>query len=547
MHVSRPTFVFLLIVSFFHSYTCFTQNKVTLDVNNISLTQWEVATIGFNTDNYSDRFVIAPSGSGLSPMYAAFFWFRGIDIYHENRVFAGYYFNDKLPFTGPIHHPVLHMEDEASFYATYNRSWLVTRAEIDAFKSNRGNAGYIIPEAILSWPGNGDTTIGVAERLAPYADANGDGRYEPLDGDYPIIRGDAAIYQMMNLNAETGDRYYKKMGLEIHTMIYAYADGPASLLGNTIFVHNTIINREGFDYLEFQPGLYIDFDLGHYNDDQTGCDSILNLSYVYNGDDYDGPDSLAYGNMIPSFGIQQLSHPMYACGFNSIDAYLFNGYWYEFQYFMQGFWPLHPANYYDTPFTYGGSGYNGVTPTKYLLSSPPDDPEGWSMETEGYPPSDRNSMSSSSIVPLANGDTLCTEFAMLFAPATIPNDRFHSVNKLFQYAAQLQAMYPALHNGEDCITYQKEPWQANAADGITFLPYPNPSENTIWLNTGPFHHTNLILELRDMTGKLVARSMFSDILENQVIAYNLPELSAGQYLLTGKVNGYYFSHLVQVK
>ena len=156
-------------------------------------------------------------------------------------------------------------------------------------------------------------------------------------------------------------------------------------------------------------------------------------------------------------------------------------------------------------------------------------------------------MSSSSIVPLANGDTLCTEFAMLFAPATIPNDRFHSVNKLFLQAAQLQTLYPAMNPGEDCITYREEPWQPYIADGITFLPYPNPAGNEVWLNTGPFHDTELILELRNMTGQLVARNEYLGIQENQVISYSLPELSTGQYLLTVLVNGYSFSRLLQIQ
>ena len=50
-----------------------------------------------------------------------------------------------------------------------------------------------------------------------------------------------------------------------------------------------------------------------------------------------------------------------------------------------------------------------------------------------------------------------------------------------------------------------------------------------------------------MTGQLVARNEYLGIQENQVISYSLPELSTGQYLLTGLVNGYSFSRLLQIQ
>ncbi|HQU76868.1 MAG TPA: hypothetical protein P5512_09570 [Chitinophagales bacterium] len=521
------------------------QNSVTLDINNISLTQVYPGSIGYSYVSYPSLF-IAPTGSGRSPMIGAFYWFRGIDIYDQNRVYAANYWNISDQFVGPSHNQFLDPESEAAFYSLYNKNWYIHRATIDSFIERRGEPDYVIPEPILNWPGNGNPELGTAERLAPFADANGDGYYDPYTGDYPLIKGDAAIFQIMNADIDSESDYYRRMGIEMHSMFYAYEADDQSVLGNCIFVHNTIINRSWFDYKEFQTGLYIDFELGAYIDDFTGCDSALSLTYVYNGDSIDGPDPLGYGDMIPAFGIQQLSHPMYACGFNSIDVNFFYGYYYPFSYFMQGYWPINFLDFYSFPFTYGNNGIWGTTQTRYLYSDRPDNPDGWSMHALDYLPGDMNSMSSITPVELAHGDTLCTEFALLFAPAEVPNDPLHALNKLFLNAEILRAMYPSLSNGEECIAYRWEPWNAPDADGITFLPYPNPASDVVYLHTGPFHDTELIVELRDMTGQLVARSTYEGILENQTLSFPLPALARSQYVLSGLVDGHVFSKQIQV-
>ncbi|HAE12937.1 MAG TPA: hypothetical protein DCG24_01835, partial [Bacteroidetes bacterium] len=70
--------------------------------------------------------------------------------------------------------------------------------------------------------------------------------------------------------------------------------------------------------------------------------------------------------------------------------------------------------------------------------------------------------------------------------------------------------------------------------------------DVVYLHTGPFHDTELIVELRDMTGQLVARSTYEGILENQTLSFPLPALARSQYVLSGLVDGHVFSKQIQV-
>jgi hypothetical protein len=76
--------------------------------------------------------------------------------------------------------------------------WKVSKAEILDHQANVQNPGYAVPAAIANWPGNGDTSLGIAAQLAPFIDLNGNGLYEPSLGDYPDIRGDEAVYVITN-------------------------------------------------------------------------------------------------------------------------------------------------------------------------------------------------------------------------------------------------------------------------------------------------------------------------------------------------------------
>jgi len=255
-----------------------------LDVNNICAT-FSAFNLNFwdpylDEEGYS-KFE-APKGSGTSSIFSSSIWIGGVsdDTLH---VAAERYRQEGEDFwPGPVSDEYL--PENYTFYGV----WKVNKSEIDYHIANYTNPDYqpILP--ILSWPGNGNTILGQAEQLAPYYDSNSDLEYNCMDGDYPMIRGDQALYFIFNdgqdIHTETEGN---PMNVEIHGMAYAFDNPSDSAFFNTIFVHYDIYNRSGKVYDSTYFGLFTDFDLGNPNDDFVGCDVGRGYAYVYNGDDYD--------------------------------------------------------------------------------------------------------------------------------------------------------------------------------------------------------------------------------------------------------------------
>ena len=78
----------------------------------------------------------------------------------------------------------------------------MTAVEINNHILNYQSPGYIIPNDILNWPAHGDTTLGnslgMLPYIAPFIDVDNDDIYNPSQGDYPCIKGDEAVYIVMN-------------------------------------------------------------------------------------------------------------------------------------------------------------------------------------------------------------------------------------------------------------------------------------------------------------------------------------------------------------
>ena len=69
-----------------------------------------------------------------------------------------------------------------------NKHFKINRSEVEEYYDRKvlnDDPTYIIPPSILEWPAHGDQTQGQDEFLAPFYDSNGNGLYEPYDGDYP--------------------------------------------------------------------------------------------------------------------------------------------------------------------------------------------------------------------------------------------------------------------------------------------------------------------------------------------------------------------------
>src|SRR5690606_10962442 len=130
--------------------------------------------------------------------------------------------------------------------------------------------------------------VDISESLAPFVDVDQDGIYNPYKGDYPAICGDECIFFVFNdakgPHKETGMPALYRLGFEVRGMAYVFYDSTTSqskdVINNTVFVSYEIENKYHLDYSDFYLVLFEDCDLGCYNNDRVGCDTMRNLMLV---------------------------------------------------------------------------------------------------------------------------------------------------------------------------------------------------------------------------------------------------------------------------
>ena len=184
----------------------------------------------------------------------------------------------------------------------FSRVWHVTRAMVDYHIAHCGEEGYVPVDDILTWPGNGDTSAGFAAQLAPYYDADSNGRYQALAGDYPIIRGDEAVFSIFNDACQHGESAGLPLGIEVHSMIYSFNEPQDTALWSTVFAHYDIYNRSSYSYGNTYLGMWSDFDIGYSWDDYIGCDVSRSMYYGYNGNDEEPGGFFCYNGVPPAQG-----------------------------------------------------------------------------------------------------------------------------------------------------------------------------------------------------------------------------------------------------
>jgi hypothetical protein len=252
-----------------------------------------------------------PKGSETNTIFNSLIWIGGISgpdsLFFEGGMYRGWG-SDIQP--GPISNVY-----DSTFAERYWKLWKLNKTEIDYHRDNWSMPGYQPIKDIATWPGNGIADSGQAMQLAPYADVNQDGKYDPMDGDYPLIRGDQCIYFIMNDDKTHDETYGDRVKVEIHGMVYGF-DAPAdSALWNTVFVHYDLINRSEKTYRDTYIGIFTDFDIGYPWDDYVGAEVARSSYYAYNGTDFDynitGPDnpSPGYGEFPPAQSVTVLAGP----------------------------------------------------------------------------------------------------------------------------------------------------------------------------------------------------------------------------------------------
>ncbi|MEI6683085.1 MAG: T9SS type A sorting domain-containing protein [Bacteroidota bacterium] len=293
-----------------------------LIVNNVDA--WFSAT-GLNfllcyADPSGAKGFIVRKGGGLKTIFSNSVWLGAKDS-DSNIYFAGERYRQggvNSPGSCPDYYagPVMDSANYSVCQDTlWNYIWNLKKAEIDYHKQHWQDPGYQPVHDISTWPGNGSVNYGQAARLAPFFDRNHDGIYNPMDGDYPLIRGDQSLYFIFNENRgpHLESACPRSLKAEFHVMAYGWDMPGDSAFKNTVFMNYRIFNRSQRSYYSAYVGTFSDIDIGFIGDDYIGSDVSRSSYYGYNGVAIDGAGQpYGFGAHPPAQAVTILAGPAMA-------------------------------------------------------------------------------------------------------------------------------------------------------------------------------------------------------------------------------------------
>jgi hypothetical protein len=395
--------------------------------------------------------------------------------------------DDPRPWAGPRASSM-----DPDFYERYHQVWKLERAQVAEHLQDWAMPGYSAPAAILEWPAHGDPMNGEPDPLAPFNDLNGNGTYEPGQGEFPLMKGDQAIYHITH---STGHPGLPHLPVEMQFMTHAFED-PQPFLRNTIFLSLKLVNRTDQTFENTRFGLFTSFAIGCPDDDFAGCDPSRDLYFAYNWNDLDTDCDgiLGYGASPPAQGVKFLNMPLlsHRTSGHSVPVPLddlFDG--------TQDGGTL--AN--GTTFQFPGDGDSELAPTP---------------ATPG-----RSSMGATGPFTFAPGDTICLDVAFIYGRAA-SGGAVQSVEVLKLRADSVQAFYDELSVA--CNEYSPIT-SIGQTRGDSFLRiFPNPAQAQITVEAAsPIRH----LRILDAQGREV-RTMHGT---SDRMTIGVSDLPAGLYLV----------------
>ena len=326
-----------------------------LNINNVRARINTGGDMWWDLHDFSQYFI--PANGQATSLFSGSLWIGGLDVNDQLKLAAVKFRqsgNDYWP--GPLTIDGSASVDEVTC-AKYDKHFVITREEVDEFlgwwnSENRTEEypDYSIPVSILEYPAHGDPDKSQSYYLAPFRDINGDGDYNPQQGDYPyyditnelcplnfagdpdyvpqptmeeemqgsvhgsvlvdqVLKGDQTFWWVFN---DKGNFHSETQGASIGFEIraQAFAFGTNDEINNMTFYSYEIINRSTFTLRATYFSPWVDTDLGYSDDDYVGCDVGRGLGYCYNGTSVDGSSQPeAYGNQPPAVGVDFFQGP----------------------------------------------------------------------------------------------------------------------------------------------------------------------------------------------------------------------------------------------
>ncbi len=224
----------------------------------------------------------------FSPNYASGLWVGAIDsATGETRVIISEYSSEYTP--GPMVNGT---------YSADSPDYRVYKLYRDSLAGNP-NADY------LNWP---------VDQGAP-VDADGNPK---MIGDQMLW----AVYNDADPDGHSNDAgETNPLGIEVKQTVFGF-DRIGSL-GNMVFVRYRIFNKGANTLEDCYFSIWYDPDLGTAGDDFVGCDTTIDLGFVYNADNDDGQ----YGAAPPAMGCDFFQGPLIETGDEADTALMWDTTW----------------------------------------------------------------------------------------------------------------------------------------------------------------------------------------------------------------------------
>ncbi len=476
-------------------------NKVSTPVLNRGDMFWDLQNGGYEV----------PKGSCKRAIFASALWMGGVTN-NELHVAAQTYRqsgNDYFP--GPL--TIGTASTDAATQQKFDRIWRINRQTIEEFKTKFADGKvtdgtYTVPENLMSWPAHGDSANGYASKLAPFVDVNSDGKYNPMNGDYPKIKGDQMLFWIFNDN---GGIHSETTGLplkfEVHASAYGYTcddiqdNDSNTALNYTTFYQYDIYNRTNQTYDTVKYGIWTDIDLGNFNDDYIECNPSKNYAIGYNGDD-DDEGMQGYGANPPAVGIAILDNHSNT---NNMSGFMY----YNNDFSVKGN-PSRPEHYWGylnskwkdgTFLTYGGDGKGGVDTASFMFPGNNDlaGRADWTERSSGNTPGDRRMLSTLSVPgQVLSGDKHTIEYAIVYSRTT-SGGATGSFNKLDTDIDKIRNWY-ANQSFPSCLDLTTGIKTTAPAQHQSLVVYPNPATQSIALQVSGLTPA-ATYQIMDITGR----------------------------------------------
>lgn len=452
MNITGLSFVLLLV------FATPAFGQADLDLNNIKARINQDGDLFWDFNN--QRFEV-PQG-GPHAIFVANLWIGGLSQGNVLHLAAQTY---RQSGTDIFHGPVMNSWEYGAMQDyLWNKVWKLNCSEVDSFAAGLFSSP---PTVIGTWPGNGNPGLGQAPTLAPFIDQNNNGVYEPLLGEYPKMLGQQEVYFLYNddhgPHTESNSTPLK---VEIRGTAYEFnCSDPA--FDNALFLHYEIFNRSSETYDSTVIGFWADLDLGNGFDDYVGSDSLLNMFYVYNGDNMDEStlNQEGYGLLPPALGVKFLSEPL-GSFMNYSNSNTIIGQ------------PTEPNHYYKLM---RSRWKDGSTPgTKFMYPGNPGTDSVNTEVSESSPPGARRGVGSIEPFTFPPGSMKSLDLAIIYGRATSGN-HLSSVNTLKSRADYVQYHYN--QNSTPCgLSFTGNRFETTHVTGKeSIFLHPNPTNNAVQL------------------------------------------------------------------